>query len=208
MELVHVLDLRWDTLAHELVCSQSPSEPVTEVCNNVDDDCDGRVDEEVTVGDGCTMAAGCVAVKVCSSAMERALKSSVMEVIAPEGETCNDIDDDCDGSVDEEAMGVGESCSVGVGACATESALRCDSERRELVCDATPVSGSEEICNNIDDDCDGATDEGEIVRYDEAVNIEWVCVKGGDYLMGWNERLTSAQSTLYVFLPSRWHEPR
>ena len=180
-----------DTLAHELVCSQSPSEPVAEVCNNVDDDCDGRVDEGIpTVGDGCTIGQGLCrsqGVFTCDGANSQIICNA--DVIAPGEEECNDIDDDCDGTTDEEAMGVGELCTVGTGACTTESELRCDSERRELVCDASPSDGQEESCNDIDDDCDGAIDEGTIVRYDEVRNIEWVCVKGGDFLMGWNERL-------------------
>ncbi len=180
-----------DTLAHELICSQSPSEPVAEVCNNVDDDCDGRVDEEVsTVGDGCTIGRGlCRSQGVFACDGSSAAIVCDAEVIAPEVELCNDIDDDCDGQLDEEAMGVGEVCTVGVGACANESTLRCDSDRSELVCDATPSTGSEESCNDIDDDCDGATDEGEIVRYVEETNVEWICVRGGDFLMGWSDRI-------------------
>lgn len=180
-----------DSLSHELVCSQTPSEPVAEVCNNVDDDCDGRVDEEIlTVGDGCTIGRGiCRSQGVFACDGEDSQIVCDADIIAPQAEECNNLDDDCDGGVDEESMGVGESCTVGVGACANPSQLRCDSERSELVCDALAGSGSEEVCNDVDDDCDGATDEGNIVRVDEDKNIEWICVRGGDYLMGWNERI-------------------
>ena len=180
-----------DGLSNELVCSQTPSDPVPEVCNGVDDDCDGRIDEEVpTVGDGCSIGQGrcrSQGVFACDSDASEIICNA--EVISPAAEECNDIDDDCDGTTDEETIGSGEVCSVGVGACENESVFRCDSERRELTCDAEPGEGSEETCNDLDDDCDGATDEGNITRFDSAYNIEWICVRGGDFLMGWNERV-------------------
>lgn len=180
-----------DSLAHELVCSQEPSDPVPEVCNGVDDDCDGRVDEGIpTVGDGCTIGQGrcrSQGVFTCDSAASEIVCNA--EVIAPVAEECNSFDDDCDGDVDEDAIGSGEACEVGVGACARESTLRCDSERQELVCDAVAGVGSEETCNDTDDDCDGAVDEGQIVRFDAEYNVDWICVRGGDFLMGWNQRI-------------------
>lgn len=180
-----------DPFSHQLVCSQEASEPVAEVCNGVDDDCDGRVDEEVpSVGNGCEIGRGrcrSQGVFVCHGETSEVICDA--DVITPAAEECNDIDDDCDGTTDEETLGSGEVCSVGIGACRSESTLRCDSDRQTLICDASPTNPSEETCNDIDDDCDGATDEGNIVRFDEAKNIEWICVQGGDYLMGWNERI-------------------
>ncbi len=64
------------------------------------------------------------------------VKAALTQIIAeavPEGETCNGIDDNCNGQTDE---GVKNACS------------------------AFPQWCAEEQCNNIDDDCDGQTDEG------------------------------------------------
>lgn len=77
--------------------------PAREDCNSLDDDCDGRVDEglEVCGGEcvdvrsdarhcgGCGMA--CAETQVCAMG----------SCCTPSAETCNGIDDDCDGSVDE-----------------------------------------------------------------------------------------------------------
>ena len=66
-------------------------------------------------------------------------------------ETCNGLDDDCDAAIDEE-LGT-ETC--GVGACAHEAPV-CVSGKL-VPCDPLEGAGPE-ICNGIDDDCDGHTD--------------------------------------------------
>ena len=174
---------------NRLECDAVPSDPVDEVCNGVDDDCDGSIDEEIpTVGQGCTIGKGiCVSsgALVCDPASGEVVCDA--EVIEGRTETCNNVDDDCDDRVDEEAEGVDEVCTVGEGACARSAFFRCDSERQELVCDAEPGDASEESCNLTDDDCDGSVDEGNITDVDN-FGIEWICVKGGDFLMGSNIR--------------------
>ena len=84
-----------------LVCSARPGTPTAEVCNEIDDDCDGPIDEQ--------LACQCV----------------------PQDEVCNGVDDDCDGGTDE---GLLNACGG---------------------CGPVPV----EVCNARDDDCDGMVDE-------------------------------------------------
>ena len=74
-------------------------------------------------------------------------------------ELCNGTDDDCDSAIDEGYAGLGDRCTLGVGACVGEGVQVCDAEGEGLVCDATPGSPAAEVCDGVDDDCDDAVDE-------------------------------------------------
>jgi len=76
----------------------------------------------------------------------------------PVGESCNSLDDDCNGATDETFPGIGSFCTSGVGACEVAGGLICPSG--SIVCDAIPLNPSPESCNDIDDDCNGVTDDG------------------------------------------------
>jgi len=75
----------------------------TEVCNLVDDDCDGRIDERVRpqCGEGWCLRDSVT----CSEAS--------CTPGTPLPETCNLLDDDCDGEVDEDSCGAGAQCVDG-----------------------------------------------------------------------------------------------
>ncbi len=91
-------------------------------------------------------------------------------------EACNGQDDDCDGTVDEGAPGSGEACETdedGVCRAGTTECLR-----GELICirDGAP---SFELCNGVDDDCDGATDEAPLDTFDPCeTELPGVCTDG------------------------------
>ncbi len=77
-------------------------------------------------------------------------------------ETCNGLDDDCDSKIDEDFTGLGQSCNDGGrGICRGLGALACNTAGDSLQCNIStpPQSPGVEICNNLDDDCDGAIDE-------------------------------------------------
>jgi len=74
-------------------------------------------------------------------------------------ERCNTLDDDCDGLHDEDFVGLGQGCEVGFGACTADGFKICASDEVSLVCSVNPVTGGDELCNDLDDDCDGVTDE-------------------------------------------------
>ncbi|MFA5154975.1 MAG: MopE-related protein [Patescibacteria group bacterium] len=83
---------------------------------------------------------------------------------SPSSETCNGVDDDCDGSVDE-GLSQSTSCSAGTGACYRTGTMSrtCAGDGSWNpwgACSATAGSPSSESCNGVDDDCDGSTDEG------------------------------------------------
>jgi hypothetical protein len=84
----------------------------------------------------------------------------------PEPEQCDNQDNDCDGETDEDwsngAGILGEPCTVGAGAaCEAHGYWVCPDggAGTDPVCSAEPYGVGVEICNNLDDDCDGDIDE-------------------------------------------------
>ncbi|MCA9547283.1 MAG: DUF4215 domain-containing protein, partial [Myxococcales bacterium] len=135
-------------------------ECVVETCDGTDDDCDGRVDEGFALGVACDAGRGAcaaVGVTICSDDGQRIVCDAVAGL--PEAEVCDGRDNDCDGQVDE-GFAVGEACEVGQGICAAQGAVVC-TEDGEAACSATAGEPAVEICNQLDDDCDGEIDEGD-----------------------------------------------
>jgi len=71
--------------------------------------------------------------------------------------TCDGIDDDCDGDVDEDYLPLEITC--GVGGCEAVGTTTCvDGVVGE---ECTPAEPSAEVCDGIDNNCDGDVDEGD-----------------------------------------------
>lgn len=132
---------RADQLGTE--CDAPTIAPGTEICDGLDNNCDGVVD------DG--FANPCVCV--------------------PTLEICNGVDDDCDGFVDEDTAGdplpgVGNDCGFNIGVC-EPGVLACTAG--VFVCEGVTDPGTEETlaeCNGVDDDCDNVVDEPVVACYD------------------------------------------
>ncbi|MCB9539212.1 MAG: thrombospondin type 3 repeat-containing protein [Myxococcales bacterium] len=152
-------------LGATVVCndpSTATCSPLTaEQCDSVDNDCDGEFDEGFALGTACSEGVGRCAVDgviACTGLTTSACDATPLQPPEPVELTCNGLDDDCDGSVDEGVLaGVGETCVVGIGACARTGPMIC--EAGALACSATPGAPTAETCNGIDDDCDGGADE-------------------------------------------------
>jgi len=147
------------------VCSATAGSSSTEVCNGLDDDCDGATDENwLDKGDVCSVGTGvCLrsGTRTCDVAAP-AGPTVCAAVAGPAGsETCNALDDDCDGSTDEEWSDKGTVCSVGAGVCLRTGTRVCSTTAPAgpTVCSVAPGAAGSETCNGLDDDCDGQTDE-------------------------------------------------
>jgi hypothetical protein len=76
----------------------------------------------------------------------------------PVDEVCNGADDDCDGVIDEFDH-LGAPCEVhGPGRCG-EGVFACVAGEEAPICTGGRSSADPELCNGLDDDCDGAIDE-------------------------------------------------
>jgi hypothetical protein len=147
------------------VCSSEPggtaSEARAELCNAVDDDCDGETDEDFAVGIPCDGVGECGAGVSECSADGRLICSTDPGGSQSRGgvERCNDRDDDCDGEVDE-GLRLGEPCPA-LGIC--PAGVRECAPNEGVTCSTGPGGSADvsevEVCNGIDDDCDGALDE-------------------------------------------------
>ena len=87
-------------------CGDLPLEEA--VCDDVDGDCDGQIDESYpSKGAGCDDdgVGECrrTGSMVCAPAGDALVCELTSPVVLPEDETCDDEDDDCDGFVDEDA---------------------------------------------------------------------------------------------------------
>ncbi|MCC6215685.1 MAG: hypothetical protein IT376_12545 [Polyangiaceae bacterium] len=96
---------------------------------------------------------------------ENGLANAIATIIANSQvfETCNDADDDCDSLVDEDFPDKGLACDDGqLGACRGTGTIVCSAggTGTECVIDHPGASPGTEVCNGLDDDCDGLVDEG------------------------------------------------
>ncbi|MGV3622684.1 MAG: TolB family protein [Archangium sp.] len=166
--------------------------PNPELCNGVDDDGDGQIDEEFA-----TVSCG---VGACLREMPGCTNGAPTQCMPfePGTETCNGIDDDCDGTTDEALMP--EMC--GVGECATVASTCVDGA--PVAC--MPTAGSAEICNGKDDDCDGTVDEdllantsGDLRITENPAPSDYVYMGKGQAGFGvvWQDKRDGAEGQIY-----------
>jgi hypothetical protein len=130
-----------------------------ELCNGLDDDCNGVIDDGFPrIGSPCDEGQGeCKVSGVYVCRADGTHADCSVRARAPAAEVCDGKDNDCNGTVDDpQIVNSGKPCDTGKpGAC----------KRGHEICVAAEIhcipdtDARHEVCNKIDDDCDGTIDE-------------------------------------------------
>ena len=131
-----------------------------ELCDGKDNDCDGNTDNGFGVGGSCMVGLGACqrpGSKICSA--DKLGTVCAGNPGLPATETCDGVDNDCDGQIDD-GFSLGAGCTVGVGGCVRPGTRMCTPDGLGTVCTGTGGQSAMEVCDRQDNDCDGEVDEG------------------------------------------------
>jgi len=180
----------------------------TETCDGIDNDCNGEADDGLMEtlypdldGDGYGLTA--MPIEACDSPAGYSLTSGDCDDGEPAAfpggiETCDGIDNDCSGEVDEglgltyytdlDSDGFGDSDSVTVACAYPEGHALIGGDCDPLDADIHPMAT--EICDGIDNDCDELTDDADS-DIDFSGSTTWYADADGD---GYGDPLTPLDS--------------
>lgn len=183
-----------------------------EVCDGLDNDCDGLVDAAdpdlgtppnicLTAGacaSGTTISCGGAAGWTCHYGAT--VSTDVNGNIVPET-VCDGIDNDCNNIIDDHQLPLlGTACDDGnLGECRSFGTYQCDTVTTTgpAVCvyAHTGALAQPESCDNLDNDCDGVVDDTATPGAFPNGGIAWVDIGGGKQMMQYEASKPDASAT-------------
>ena len=124
--------------------------PTPEICDGVDNNCNGQVDDNLPTsgllcGPSTALGQCSFGTTICGEG-----ETYCLNAVYPQTESCDNIDNDCDGVIDDNLFKPCSSiCGPGVSQCNRGEWGDCSSPQPTI-----------ELCDGLDNDCDGEVDEG------------------------------------------------
>jgi hypothetical protein len=167
----------------------------SEVCDGIDNDCNGVIDDNLTAPSPTQVCGVAPAAQSpeCTTGVNVQCVSGSWQCTFPPGvcspncqsatEICDSLDNDCDGSINENVPSWGQACKSddglpppGHGACQTQGTFVCNGPNA-IACSAVKANcatlpgGCTELCDGVDNDCDGLIDETFLNKGPEAAHF-------------------------------------